>query len=140
MTGPSQAFQIDDEVEIIGLPKMGSNSHIGESFKISQMWKETEIFYSNEKMPWYPASSLRKLTPEEVAMHTGTIGYQTQKCNEELQKAKESLWEILASLVDERLADIGKRQAAMEERQKHMGAWIDETNARMCQAVIRRRF
>lgn len=79
-----------------------------EIFKIGYRL-ETGCYGYDCGRPSYPASSLRKLTPEEIAMHTGTIGYQAQKCNAELEKAKEALRDLLAPLVDERLSAIESR-------------------------------
>jgi len=72
-------LKIGDWCEIIGPSYPCEDNHFGEVFQITQMpdmcrdihgCRSDKDHYSREGLPMYPASSLRKLTPEEVAKHT----------------------------------------------------------------------
>ena len=95
-------LQIGDYAEV-ALP---DNPFTGKIGRVSSIGKLTVALYG---MGIWSRENLRTLTPEEVAMHTGTIGYKMQECQAEMDKAKEALREILAPLVDERLSAIEKR-------------------------------
>lgn len=192
MTPP--IFHIDDEVEIIGPTRNGADMCIGQKIIIEELnITKDATYYSDKRLPWYPASSLRlvaeelktgdwveivgqpcglerkpigmtgkvlgitcggnyelanwiypasslrKLTPEEVAFHTGTIEYKMQECSEEIEKATEAMRDLLAPLVDERLAAIEKRlddqEASIKSLRFHTTTptekWMDEIDSRL---------
>lgn len=60
MTGPSQAFQLGDVVEIIGPALGGIHAHVGEKGKLSDIDRGGYLVSGL----WYPASSLRLVEPE----------------------------------------------------------------------------
>jgi len=115
-----EGLKVGDWVQVIGPKWNGPEpSECGKIFRISGIIGEgNECIFSAPCFPWYKPSSLRKLAPEEIAMHTGTIGYQAQKCEGDLQKAQDAIREILAPLVDGRLSAIEKRQAELD-------SWMD---------------
>jgi hypothetical protein len=99
-----EGLKIGDWVEVIG-PFIPGYIDTGiKCFKITETHEEYggETSYRSPGQPRYRAASLRKLTPEEIAMHTGTIGYQMQKCSEDTEKAANALREILAPLIAKR--------------------------------------
>lgn len=99
-----EELKIGDLVEVIDRSvRRYDQSERGRIFKIDQIGNyEGTKWFSASHFDCYPAKSLRKLTPEEVAMHTGTIGYKMQELQTEMEKAKEAMREILAPLVDAR--------------------------------------
>lgn len=132
-------FQIGDYAEVV-LP---DNPFTGQIGQVSSIGELTIALYG---MGIWSRESVRKLTPEEVTMHTGTIGYKMQEFQAEMDKAKDALREILAPLVDERLSAIetqiaayngdGKSQAkincdvkegliAIESQQADINSWMD---------------
>jgi len=107
-------LQIGDYAEV-ALP---DNPFTGKIGRVSSIGKLTVALYG---MGIWSRENLRTLTPEQVAMHTGTIGYKMQECQAEMDKAKEALREILAPLVDERLSAIEERAGIQEKRIHEMG-------------------
>jgi hypothetical protein len=75
---------------------------------------------------WYHPSALRKLTPEEVAMHTGTIGYQLAEWQKEMEKAENAVRKPLAPLVDERLSAIEKAIRDLQASHVDVGSCITD--------------
>lgn len=204
MTGPSQAFVMGQEVEIIGPSCAGNIGHIGERFKIIERSPLDREEYSTSGLPWYPASSLllvptfkkgdwaeitgpsilgddkhlgekfvisglstvtqhipfspydgmyypakslRKLTPEEVAKHTAPKLELSQETKEKIAAVFENAVEreIVKRYpdIESRLAAIGsrlkndrnlmmeieerfdERQDAIEKRQAKIDHWMD---------------
>ena len=72
---------------------------------------------------YFGPDSLRKLTPEEVAKHTGTIGYKTQEIRDEVENAVDAIRNLLAPDVYERLSAIEKQ---LEEQQKKISQFDGE--------------
>jgi hypothetical protein len=99
-----EELKIGDWVEVIGETALGRMDCLEIVFKITKV-SESEN-YSGDNVPFFPAASLRKLTPEEIQQHTGTLGFAIGKNREDLDRAQESLQQILAPLVDERLSEI----------------------------------
>ena len=64
---------------------------------------------------WYPAKRLRKLAPEEIAMHTGIIGYKMQEFQDATGKGMEAIRRLLAPIVDERFEETIERLSAIEK-------------------------
>lgn len=77
-------INIGDYVEVLydgGLISKGTITKITD--------KKQDRLYSG--VVFFIANDVRKLSPEEVAMHTGTIGYKIQEFQEKLDKARETL-------------------------------------------------
>ena len=108
-------LKIGDWVKVIG-PDVALNDYYrGRRFRISQTPCQMSDMFSCEFYPnYFPAKSLRKLTPAEVAEHTSTF---TQECQATLDKAEEALRRVLAPSVDKRLSAIEKRLSAIETLQ-----------------------
>jgi len=60
--------------------------------------------------------NLRKLTPEEIAMHTGTTGYKMQEFQDATEKGMEAIRELLAPMVDKRFEETIERLSAIERK------------------------
>lgn len=119
-----EELKIGDWVEVI----LNDTPYTGRIGKVSDVGEEWIALYN---MGAWRRSSLRKRTPEEIQQHTGTIGYQAQKCNAELEKAKEAMREILAPLVDERLSAIEKRQDRQTEVTDHLYGIVRKIQKRL---------
>jgi len=106
-------LKIGDLVEVIGQPAALSGEETGQIAQIVTVDDDDEgpAYLVHGSEFYYRPSSLRKLTPEEVAEHTSTIGYKMRECTSELEKANAALRDVLAPLVDERLSVIEKQQA-----------------------------
>lgn len=102
-------LKVGDWVEVIGPVHHGQGPHVnGKIFRISgAISKGSCRIFSAPCIPWYPPTSLRKLSPEEVAKHLAP---------------KDEMITRMASTVErccERLSAIEKRQDA---QQNDMGA------------------
>lgn len=119
-----EELKIGDWAEIIkpGLPYY--TGQIGKIIRVDDA-DQCGYPYQMEDKSWWSAKSLRKLTPEEVVFHTGTIGYKMQECSEEIEKATEAMRDLLAPLVDERLAAIEKRLDVQEDAIIEMDLRLD---------------
>jgi tRNA(Ile)-lysidine synthase TilS/MesJ len=122
-----EELKIGDWVEVIGPDDHGFGHAIGNIFRVDMVNLPSEPFpwAANKITATYPVKSLRKLPPEEITMHTGTIGYQAQACHDELKKAQDAIRKLLAPLVDERLSAIEEcqkehRTAIVSLRQSHL--------------------
>jgi hypothetical protein len=104
-------LKIGDWVEIVGPTRTGGNHDIGGLFRISHKTLSGEFEGANDctgkNFGWYHAKRLRKLTSKEVFMHTGTIGYKIQECQESLDKVRKGLG---MPAIEGRLSAIEKRQ------------------------------
>ena len=113
-----EELEIGDFVEVI----LNDAPYTGRIGKVSDVGEEWIALYN---MGAWRRSSLRKLTPEEVVFHTGTIGYKMRECSEEIEKATEAMRDLLAPLVDERLAAIEKRLDVQEDAIIEMDLRLD---------------
>jgi hypothetical protein len=109
-----EELKIGDWVKVIGPSIFDDRSQNGRIFQIRHINTDGEISLDEGDWLFRPAS-LRKLTPEEVAEHTGTIGYQAQECQRELEKGIDAMRNLLAPDVYERLSAIEKRQDEARE-------------------------
>jgi len=101
----------------------------GEIMKITEV-SPSGVYVGNLGM--YPASSLRKLAPEEVAMHQKNqlkmiIECDASKAIASIEKVQLRLWQ---HRVDERLSAIEKRQGAQQNRmdaaEKRMDSFLQD--------------
>lgn len=82
----------------------------GTIFRIGDIYPfvdgSTSVWVSKDGGVQYPSHCLRKLTPAEIAIHTGTIGYKTQEIQDEVENALEAIRNLIAPDVYERLSAI----------------------------------
>jgi len=192
--GKEPSFQMGQNVTIIGPNILSDTYSTGVTMEITMLWAHKDgMLYSDDKFPWYPASSLRlveeelkigdwveitgkpdgypqnwdnegkidqvreiksegrfwldktcllyrtkclrKLTPEEIAMHpvnnigefTATLKLDTSEFEAQLDKVADKMWKLL---VDERLDAIEKRlkedRNLMTEIEERMDGRVDE--------------
>jgi hypothetical protein len=69
----------------------------------------------------WPASSLRKLAPEEIAMHTGTWEYKMQEFQVATSKGMAVISRLLAPIVEKHVEDATKRLSDIESRMDSIG-------------------
>jgi len=116
--------KIGDWVEVVGASITGNADDIGKRFKIEEIddpsWPYHQKGYSHHGLMWsiWPASSLRKLTPEEIAMHTG---YKMQDFQAVTSKGMAALGKLLAPIVETHVADAIKRLSDIESRMNSIG-------------------
>ncbi|MFA5376650.1 MAG: hypothetical protein WC455_12960 [Dehalococcoidia bacterium] len=107
-----EELQMGDWVEVVGDPcppyRECPEHETGMIFQIAQIDQRNREWFSAPCIPTYPASSLQKLTPDEIP-HGQTIGEAMQEFSSEVEKAKDAIRDILAPLVDERLSAIEER-------------------------------
>ncbi len=73
MTPPH--FQIGDEVQIIGPTRSGGGFGLGRKITISEIvTTKCDKYYSDDCMPWYPASSLRLVEDLQVGDWVKVVG------------------------------------------------------------------
>ena len=124
-------LKIGDWVKVIG-PDVALNDYYrGRRFRISQTPCQMSDMFSCEFYPnYFPAKSLRKLTPEEIAQHTGT-GYKTQEIRDEVESAVDAIRNLLAPDVYERLSAIEKRQDIQGDRLNTIDLEKDDLRKRL---------
>jgi len=120
-------LKIGDWVEVIGPDIIGAELHkIGRIFEITQMPDRCKYLgptddkdcYSTEGIPMYPVTSLRKLTSEEIAMHTG---YKMQEFQVATAKGMAAISRLLAPIVEKHVADAIKKLSDIERRMDSIG-------------------
>jgi len=89
-------LKISDWVRVVGPDYNNRNEEHGECFQIESFTAEYG-WYSALGMNFYPAKSLRKLNPEEIAQHTQPDWYQCKGC-------------LRMNEMDRRVSDIEKKQ------------------------------
>jgi hypothetical protein len=115
-----EELKIGDWVEVIGPNECGGEKWIGQTFQISTTHKEAPSFRGRElfsalNMGWFEASSLRKLTPEEIAKHT-------RPTKEDLARV-ETQFRVVKC--EERLSAIEKRLDAQKDAIIEMNLRLD---------------
>jgi uncharacterized coiled-coil protein SlyX len=122
-----EELNIGDWVEVIGSSVTGGDDDIGKRFVIEEIddpsWPYHQKGYSHHGLMWsiWPASSLRKLAPEEIAMHTSTIGYKMQELQDATEKGMAAIRKLLAPIVEKHVADALKRLSDIESRMDSIG-------------------
>ncbi|MCK9571036.1 hypothetical protein M0R72_18960 [Candidatus Pacearchaeota archaeon] len=104
----SDELKIGDYVAIVGPNRFGNSGALGHIFQITQVYHSDQpvvVWYSSEGENCYPAKSLRKLTPEEIADH--------------MQPKDETIIRMASTIERccERLSAIEKRLSAIETLQ-----------------------
>jgi hypothetical protein len=101
-----EELKIGDFVEVIGSSNCGHIDHVGHVFRITEMpdiftWTKLPCYSTECEYP-YPATSLRKLTPEEITKHLAP-----KSVSPKLD------WEVM---IMRRVVDSEKRLTAIEKR------------------------
>lgn len=130
-------LKVGDYVLVV-LPGTDLSDTVHKIRRIEDETREAFTIQLDDLSWWRPKSLQKLLTPEEIQQHTGTIGYATQKCQEDIEKATKALRDILAPLVDERLSAIEKRQDKIDhwmDRFAKVGARWETERAEMQKSI-----
>ena len=135
-------LKIGDFVEVIGSSNCGHIDHAGHVFQITEMpdiftWTKLPCYSTECEYP-YPATSLRKLTPEEIKQHMAPtkedldqIGEKfkmdrrlsaIEKRQEEARKYSDDLYSITETLA-ERIYALQKRVEFVEKFQREQAEY-----------------
>jgi len=118
-------LQVGDWVEVIGKPMPlyaeCLEHEIGRIFEITQEDTKNHEWFSCQCNPTYPPTSLRKLTPDEIAKHLGKFTVE-QRLDSLEDYARES---------DKRLTATEKRQEQIIAEQKEFRKYTDHLKKRL---------
>ena len=114
-----EELKIGDYVEVIG-PCLSGYTKIADRFRISQKEASEEVsWYSTEGKACYPATSLRKLTPDEITKHLAPKSVSPKPD-----------WEVM---IMQRVVDSEKRLTAIEKRLDFVEKiQLDQTRDALC--------
>jgi hypothetical protein len=120
-------LKMGDLVEVVGKSYYLDNSCLGKVFRIDEIRPDALIPAFGRL---YFAKFLRKLTSEEITMHTGTIGYQVEEWQKEMEKVENAVRKLLAPDIEkgihkavnaflvENNQKLKERLSAIEKRQE----------------------
>jgi len=104
-------MKIGDRVRVIGPSGTGERTRIGESFEITEAWKnDREMEFSAYELPWFPESSLELVdAPSD------------EEAEERMHALEKTSGDILASI-----AELGELLVRFDDRLRVLEAWQAE--------------
>lgn len=115
-----EELKIGDWVIVAGKTSLNDGGNVGRIFRITTQNDHSGNFSGNGEA-WYAVKDLRKLAPDEIAMHTGTCEYKMQELQAATSKGMAALGKLLAPIVEKHVEDALKRLSDIERRLNSIG-------------------